>query len=114
MPDGVREPAGNALKISENAIPALGPQSAQRVGEKGLVVDWLILAIIHGEAAGLARPWPLWNATRLFLEAFQGVCRGFIPAVGRRGIDRNQLKGARSAGFIDPQPGAAAAPDWNF
>ena len=47
MPDRMRKPASDTLQIGEHAIALLAAQPAERIGEKGLVVDPGIPTIIH-------------------------------------------------------------------
>jgi hypothetical protein len=63
--------------------------------EKSGIVDGQILAVGHGEGSNPA----VWNFTRRHLEAFQGICRDGMQAVGCRGIAPNQFKSVESGLF---------------
>src|ERR1700676_2521959 len=55
----------------------------------GRVISGRILGVFIGKHSRRRRrhSQPFWNSTGILLEAFQGVCRGHIGAVGRRVID---------------------------
>ena len=46
MPDGVRKAAGDALQVGKDAVAPLGVQPAERVGEKGVIIDARIPTIM--------------------------------------------------------------------
>src|SRR5262245_37298383 len=76
MPDRVREAAGEPFEIGKNPVAALVPEPGKGICE--------IRVVIHGLRFS-GKESPLWNAPKLFLEAFQGSCRGGNEVAQRRG-----------------------------
>src|SRR5215471_9686827 len=67
MPDRVREAAGEPLKVGKNPVAALVPEPGKGICKIRLVIHGLRFSR-QGE--------PTLERSKLFLEAFQGSCRG--------------------------------------
>ena len=90
MPDGVRKTAGDALEVGKDAVAPLAVQAgrARRRKRRDNPRD-----DCGDRSCGNDRPIGRASVELypVVLEAFQGICRGFVRAAACRAIDRNQF-----------------------